>query len=657
MRKRTNLKASLVILILLLGTAGASFAAPASFLGLGDLPGGIFHSWPYGVSSDGSVVVGYSRSASGNEAFRWTSDPCMVGLGDLAGGIFESEASDVSADGSVVVGDSSSALGNEAFRWTQAGGMVGLGDLTGGGFWSVALGVSSDGSVVVGWGSSSSGGEAFRWTSGGGMVGLGDLAGGSFDSSAREASADGSVVVGASESASGYEAFRWTSGGGMVGLGDLAGGDFFSTAWGVSADGSVVVGWSSSASGTEAFRWTQAGGMVGLGNLTGGGFYGQAWGVSADGSVVVGQSFSASGQEAIIWDAGHGMRSLRDLLVNENVDMTGWKLLCALGISADGLTIVGYGLNPSSDTEAWVAMFPHLDEDGDGVADIFDNCPKNVNLGQEDNDSDGVGNICDNCPNDVNPWQSDVDLDGAGDICDDCPAVFNDECDPCGSGAEEIGRDTGGTIVTPDGNMIIDIDPCDLFEDTTISVTQIIPQDANVDLMFGPTRGRGAALAAYDLEPDELDFNSPVTITVRVTGLTERQCGRAGLFLWDVNHFVPIGDSNDCNCVEDPCEVYTRTCTVELEHFSTIAMIREVKILYVDANAVGAEDGSSWTDAYKYLQDALGDSVPDDQIWAAAGTYYPDANTSDPNSTGDRTATFGLINGVAIYGGFAGNED
>ena len=43
----------------------------ASFQGLGDLPGGSFYSTAYGVSADGSVVVGLSGSASGPEAFRW----------------------------------------------------------------------------------------------------------------------------------------------------------------------------------------------------------------------------------------------------------------------------------------------------------------------------------------------------------------------------------------------------------------------------------------------------------------------------------------------------------------------------------------------------------------------------------------------------------
>src|SRR5437660_10580757 len=72
------------------------------------------------------------------------------GLGDLPGGSGFSDARAVSPDGSVVVGGSNSSSGYEAFRWTQTGGMIGLGDLPGPPFYSYAFGVSAYGSVVVG---------------------------------------------------------------------------------------------------------------------------------------------------------------------------------------------------------------------------------------------------------------------------------------------------------------------------------------------------------------------------------------------------------------------------------------------------------------------------------------------------------------------------
>jgi hypothetical protein len=80
-------------------------------------------------------------------------------------------------------------------------------------------------------------------------------------------------------------------------------------------------------------------------------------------------------------------------------------------------------------------------------------------------------------------------------------------------------------------------------------------------------------------------------------------------------------------------------------------------VIYVDVDANGLNDGSSWTDAYNYLQDALADAnsaAKPMEIRVAEGIYTPDSNSADPNGSGDRTATFQLINGVAIKGGYAG---
>ena len=82
-------------------------------------------------------------------------------------------------------------------------------------------------------------------------------------------------------------------------------------------------------------------------------------------------------------------------------------------------------------------------------------------------------------------------------------------------------------------------------------------------------------------------------------------------------------------------------------------------VQYVDDDAPVGGDGRSWATSHRYLQDALtaaresGGTVTD--IWVAAGTYRPDQGAG--KTPGDRTAAFELINGVAVRGGFAGNED
>jgi probable HAF family extracellular repeat protein len=82
----------------------------------------------------------------------------------------------------------------------------------------------------------------------------------------------------------------------FIPLGYLAGGTASeSISTGVSANGLVAVGYSSSSSGYQVFLWTQAGGMMGLGDLAGGLFSSSASGVSADGSVVVGWGMNPDG--------------------------------------------------------------------------------------------------------------------------------------------------------------------------------------------------------------------------------------------------------------------------------------------------------------------------------------------------------------------------
>ncbi|MFT6333951.1 MAG: hypothetical protein ACJATI_000683 [Halioglobus sp.] len=65
---------------------------------------------------------------------------------------------------------------------------------------------------------------------------------------------------------------------------------------------------------------------------------------------------------------------------------------------------------------------------------------------------------------------------------------------------------------------------------------------------------------------------------------------------------------------------------------------------YVNGGATGANDGSSWADAYTDLTAALGTATGD--LWIAAGTYNP----------AGADATFEVTSPLNIYGGFAGTE-
>lgn len=71
-------------------------------------------------------------------------------------------------------------------------------------------------------------------------------------------------------------------------------------------------------------------------------------------------------------------------------------------------------------------------------------------------------------------------------------------------------------------------------------------------------------------------------------------------------------------------------------------------ILYVKPTASGAGNCADWANACT-LQTALGQATSGDEIWVAAGTYKP-------TSGSDRNATFQLVSGAALYGGFTGTE-
>jgi probable HAF family extracellular repeat protein len=162
---------------------------------LGDFAGGRFYSAAYGVSHNGSVVVGHGSVSTigfgdnGNRAFRWTRDGGMVDLGVVAGRYPATGAFGISADGSVVVGHDGEYFfpGRIAFRWTADDGATPVGQVA---TWanSVAGDVSADGTVIVG----EFDDQAFRWTATDGMLLLGPR------TSAYRVSADGSTIVGRS---------------------------------------------------------------------------------------------------------------------------------------------------------------------------------------------------------------------------------------------------------------------------------------------------------------------------------------------------------------------------------------------------------------------------------------------------------------------------
>jgi probable HAF family extracellular repeat protein len=335
----------------------------------------------YGVSDDGSVVVGHSVNVSNttdidwpkvgqidyfsSRAFYWTSVSGTQDLGSF--GVDTTWAHEISADGKVIVGEC--YIGSYAwhpFRWTAQTGMQDLG--TFGTDWSAARDVSADGSVVAGYsygdcGFGYWGTFPWRWTAQTGLTCLGTLLGYRF-AEANGISANGSVVVGIAlrDWAPNWfddQAWIWTANNGIKGLGLLPPWGS-STATGVSGDGSTVIGMLYNNTGYEetwnypfrAFRWRADTGMIDLGTL-GGERTGVWHAVTWDGSVVFGTSQTSSGEwHAFRWTPQKGMEDLN--AVYSSLIPQGWVLGDVKDCSSDGRFLVGWARGPGAIIRAFL---------------------------------------------------------------------------------------------------------------------------------------------------------------------------------------------------------------------------------------------------------------------------------------------------------------
>lgn len=344
-------RSGICVLAMWAATNAPALAQP-TLTNIGTLPGGTTSS-AAGVSGDGSAVVGTSEELHPEGwyqtlGFRWTAAQGMMSIGILqdAGG-HPTEGYAANQDGSIIVGRASEEHGfARAVRWTPAQGTQNLGVLGHRYGSSWAYDVSDNGMVIVGKHYDPFNPAlncAIRFGPHLGMQPMGTLPG-TTQSAAHGVSGNGSVIVGVSGPLTAGLAFRWTVESGMQSMGVPTGWSA-SSASAISRDGSVIVGsvHGGALPGGGAFRWDEQALYEILPVLpTANGAKANA--VNRDGTVIVGQAFLPARPTAVMWTDALGVVDLNTHLHALGVDLAGWTLTSATGISDDGSVLVGTGL-------------------------------------------------------------------------------------------------------------------------------------------------------------------------------------------------------------------------------------------------------------------------------------------------------------------------
>ena len=297
---------------------------------------------PDGDSADAVAALWYTNTDLIGDG------PEIIGAYPGTGGGFGTGLSDAYgvSDNGIAVGLAYDATNNPiAFRWTSAEGMTRL-PVNRPDTYSRANGISRDGSVIYGWNDQEDG---FRsgviWVNGA-PVDLTD-ADGNPVGEALAASADGRVVVGAAYgTVNGNEAWRWTAATGVQPIGVLSGAPTTNRTKVRKAPPAPVV------------RSERADARRGAG--TDGFFFAQAYAfaVSDNGNVIVGASGTFPNRSATIWTPATGMQYLTDYAAAQGVAIpANWYLATALAVSADGLSVGGWGIDPSSNLNSFVVDF------------------------------------------------------------------------------------------------------------------------------------------------------------------------------------------------------------------------------------------------------------------------------------------------------------
>jgi len=578
---------------------------------LGTLGGS--YSFAYGINESGQVV-GVSKTATQElHAFVWDKATGMIDLGTLGGNVSGAYA----IDNRGRIAGSARTIGDElhAFLW-ENGKMTDLGVLPGGSC-TEAMAIN-DAGQIVGMARTSAGSyfwqRAFLWENGK-ITDLGVLDGAS-NSSAADINIRGQVV-----GTSGNRAFLWDSTEDMTQLADSP-----SQANAINASGSVLL-----TSSGEYYILDSTSGLFNM-NLP--------ENTITNSINNFGQVVGNFNDHAFLWDDSYGMIDLNVLATAGS----GWKELTSAQSINNGGQIVGEGVTTDQDQSHAFVMNPippesylvahwELDESSGSVA---------VNSAGNNN------GVLEGNPQ-WQPYSGRMNgallLDGNGDYLDCGPSPVFDIADEITVAAwvniNQVNMDWQAIVTKGDSSWRLSTAGSDMrfYFGVTSGGGHI-----NGDTVVGAGEWHHVC-GTYDGEYMRLyvdGIEEPGSPVARSTGISLN------------GYHVYIGNNAEENDrywdgLIDDVRLYN--CPLTATEVYDLFMAGPIYV-DIDAEQVGANDGSSWDKAFDNLQDALGEAQDGSRIHVAAGIYTPDTGVGIP--PGEQSATFQLIDGVALKGGFAG---
>jgi len=331
--------------------ASSVMAGPPSFQPLGDLPGSGYFSQATSVSDDGRYVGGHSEGMlDGFTPIIW--DGLSPQILSMPSG-FNSGAyiNDISGDGQSAVAIAPGSDGFRGIHWDASGTPTVLNSPPS--TFSALIGIDYDGDTAGGFVNQS-------------FFPKDELL---IEANVRAASAvigvtnDGSTFVGYGNDGQRVPVM-WDQANGFQVLSSVPSGTGAGTATNIAVNGGTIVGSLGTNSSPQNPAYWDPAGIAHLINLNPGYTVGQAAATTADGSIIVGNwredDFSDElGSLAFIWDEVNGARPLQDVLTNEfGIALGDWTLNTVTDITPDGRTLVGTGLNPDGNLEAYKVTIP-----------------------------------------------------------------------------------------------------------------------------------------------------------------------------------------------------------------------------------------------------------------------------------------------------------